>query len=342
WACARPSSLPVKNRNKHITDILEILQKKYENLGDQWRVKGYTKAISSIKNYPREITTREEAEAIPNIGKRLADKIWEIISCGHLRKLDYMDNDVQTALNVFTKIWGAGPATAHNWIAQGLYTLDDIRAKAKLNYHQSIGLKYYDDFNERIPRAEVVEIEAVIREEATAIELGLEVITCGSYRREKPTCGDVDILISHPNGRSHQGVYHKLLRRLQAKDFLTEILVNQDVDIDHQKLLGVCKLPEEGRKYRRLDIIVVPYREWACSLLYFTGSGHFNRSMRLLARKKRMHLSEHAISVGVLRKVTACSGNQKLTRGTPVPTKCEADIFALLGLDYLEPKDRDC
>lgn len=25
-----------------------------------------------------------------------------------------------------------------------------------------------------------------------------------------------------------------------------------------------------------------------------------------------------------------------------MPTKCEADIFALLGLDYLEPEDRDC
>lgn len=39
-----------------------------------------------------------------------------------------------------------------------------------------------------------------------AIEPDLKVVTCGSYRRGKPTCGDVDILMSHPNGRSHQGV----------------------------------------------------------------------------------------------------------------------------------------
>ena len=37
-------------------------------------------------------------------------------------------------------------------------------------------------------------------------------------------------------------------------------------------------------QHRRLDIIVVPYAEYPCALLYFTGSGHFNRSMRSKAQ----------------------------------------------------------
>lgn len=37
-------------------------------------------------------------------------------------------------------------------------------------------------------------------------------------------------------------------------------------------------------QHRRLDIITVPYRELPCALLYFTGSGLFNRSMRCKAR----------------------------------------------------------
>ena len=143
---------------------------------------------------------------------------------------------------------------------------------------------------------------------------------CGSYRRGKATCGDIDMLLSHPDGRSHSKLFKPLLARLtdQGSDdrlssleslsrwlgFLTDDLVIQE-DGTQQKYLGVCKLPGEGKKvnpvdylflllelmffswqHRRLDVIVVPYSEWACSLLYFTGSGYFNRSMRLYAHKK--------------------------------------------------------
>jgi DNA polymerase/3'-5' exonuclease PolX len=47
--------------------------------------------------------------------------------------------------------------------------------------------------------------------------------------------------------------------------------------------------------HRRLDLIFVPRHEWACSLLYFTGSDVFNRSIRLRARNMGMNLSQHAL-----------------------------------------------
>jgi DNA polymerase lambda len=50
-------------------------------------------------------------------------------------------------------------------------------------------------------------------------------------------------------------------------------------------------------------LIFIPANEWACSLLYFTGSAMFNRSMRRLARRLNMSLSQHGLYHGVLRKV---------------------------------------
>lgn len=62
-------------------------------------------------------------------------------------------------------------------------------------------------------------------------------------------------------------------------------------------------------QYRRIDIIVVPYDEYACALVYFTGSAHLNRSLRLLAKKSGMSLSEHSLNTGVIRKVTTADLN---------------------------------
>ena len=45
---------------------------------------------------------------------------------------------------------------------QGFRSLDDLRNKAKLSHNQQVGLKYYEEFLERIPRNEVTEIEATV------------------------------------------------------------------------------------------------------------------------------------------------------------------------------------
>ena len=88
---------------------------------------------------------------------------------------------------------------------------------------QQIGLKYYDEFIERIPRKEVDEIESVVKGLVKEINHGLIVLTCGSYRRGKSTCGDVDCLVSHPDGKSHKGVFQ------QVRIFSTNSCANRQV-----------------------------------------------------------------------------------------------------------------
>ena len=54
-----------------------------------------------------------------------------------------------------------------------------------------------------------------MRNTALEVNPGLIAICCGSYRRGKPTCGDVDVLITHPDGKSHKGVFSKILTSLK-------------------------------------------------------------------------------------------------------------------------------
>ncbi|XP_012517200.1 PREDICTED: DNA polymerase lambda isoform X2 [Propithecus coquereli] len=312
WVCAQPSSQKANNYNLHITEKLEVLAKAYTVQGDKWRALGYAKAINALKSFHKPVTSYQEACSIPGIGKRMAEKIIEILESGHLRKLDHISES-------------------------GFRSLEDIRNQASLTTQQAIGLKHYDDFLERMPREEAAEIEQTVREAARAFNPGLLCVACGSYRRGKMTCGDVDVLITHPDGRSHQGIFSRLLDSLRQQGFLTDDLVSHEENGQQQKYLGVCQLPGPGRRHRRLDIIVVPYSEFACALLYFTGSAHFNRSMRALAKTKGMSLSEHALSTGVVRNTQGV----KVGLGQVLPTPTEKDVFRLLGLPYREPAERD-
>lgn len=53
-----------------------------------------------------------------------------------------------------------------------------------------------------------------VRDAVLAIDPHLVAMACGSYRRGKTTCGDVDVLISHPDGKSHKGIFSKVLQSL--------------------------------------------------------------------------------------------------------------------------------
>ena len=120
------------------------------------------------------------------------------------------------------------------WYAQGYRSVSELVNCPSLTKMQVIGVKYYEDFQMRIPRAEVNEVEQLVIRAAHALSPGAQVVTCGSCRRlmvwqpsslahvllhltllVQPDCGDIDILITHPDGVSHATLFEPLVRRLQ-------------------------------------------------------------------------------------------------------------------------------
>jgi DNA polymerase lambda len=59
------------------------------------------------------------------------------------------------------------------------------------------------------------------------------VVACGSYRRGKLLCGDVDILITNKDGTPIKGMMETLVSRLEKEGFLKE-------------RLGALKFSKEG------------------------------------------------------------------------------------------------
>jgi len=80
----------------------------------------------------------------------------------------------------------------------------------------------------------------------------IQIECCGSYRRGKPTCGDVDVLISSKFKLS----LLKIVEHLESTGFLKERLQTPSLN-EHgsESYMGVCK---QDRLARRIDIKVYP------------------------------------------------------------------------------------
>lgn len=263
---------------------------------NSFKITQMQRTIKLIQNADHPIRSRDDAQRAGVKGAKTLAKVDEILRTGGLSLVQESSNSSSfQAMLSFLNIHGVGPSTAGVFVARGWLSLEDLRRnRDKLNRVQRIGLDLYADLTTKIPRAEVAEIFAVVKECACRIDPGLVLEVCGSYRRGKPACGDIDILISHPNGHGHEGVLPLLVQALTASGFMTHALTTpEESDMGHGKFMGTCRLSDRADAlHRRLDLIVTPWVEWGPALLYFTGSAHFNRSMRLLA-------SEYTHIVGV-------------------------------------------
>ncbi|XP_067003567.2 DNA polymerase lambda isoform X3 [Anabrus simplex] len=238
--------------NQLIIGELQKLADAFRSSGDQWRAHGYDKAISAIKAYGKEITKFEDVASLPNIGQRMAAKIQEILEFGKLRKVDEICNDEKVkVVELFTKVWGVGPATAESWYLQGYRTLNDLLTKANLTKQQKIGLKYFDEIQDSMSREEVESIFAVVREAALMVEPSLKIMLVGSYRRGKEMCGDVDVLIVKEDNVA-KDILTCIITQLKETGFITDDLVSMETNGNQKKYLGLCRLPGENCKGKNI------------------------------------------------------------------------------------------
>ncbi|KXT11268.1 hypothetical protein AC579_8383 [Pseudocercospora musae] len=328
------------NPNEATIDVLQQMADYYGQIGDEWRVRAYRKAIATLRNHPVKVSTKKEAGALPNVGPRLAEKIEEIAFTSRLRRLDHAKAEPQDqVLQTFMGVYGAGLKKATEWVQQGYQTLDELMEKAGLTENQRIGIEHYEDFRARIPRAEVAEHGRIVRQALQAIDPAFNVIIGGSFRRGSATSGDIDCIITRPDtGSDHLRniVIGQLVPRLTAKGFLVASLAMTARD-DGSKWHGASCLP--GSKiWRRLDFLLVPSDELGAALIYFTGNDIFNRSLRLLASTKGMRLNQRGLYKDVLRG----KARIKLTDGALVEGKDEKKIFAALGVPWRPPEHRIC
>ncbi|KAL1966481.1 hypothetical protein VTN77DRAFT_4403 [Rasamsonia byssochlamydoides] len=328
------------NPNARTIEILQQMSDYYSRTADHWRTIAYRKAINALRKQQTRISTKAQALAIAGIGERLADKIEEIVCTDRLRRLENTSlTSEDKALQLFLGVYGAGFTQASRWIAMGYRTLEDLRTKADLSRNQRIGVERYDDFQQRIPRAEVEAHGNIVREAVQRADADMEVILAGSYRRGAADSGDIDVLITKPGATMEcirSIMMNTVVPRLFDQGFLKVSLATSSRN-DGSKWHGASALPGSD-VWRRIDLLFVPGDEIGAALLYFTGNDIFNRSIRLLASKKGMCLNQHGLYKAVLRGRHRVKANP----GCLVEGRDEKRIFEVLGVPWRPPEHRIC
>ena len=313
-----------------IIDALDTLRKRDVADKQPFKAKAYQKVIQQLQagaDSSPAIRSWEDLKNIQGIGDKIRAKIDEIFATGVLASAERTKaSGTLSALETFQGIYGIGPAKSSALVKGGFKTIADLRSAAScananpslLNTNQTLGLKYYEDLLQRIPRPEMEQHAALLR---SACPAALTMDIVGSYRRGAASSGDIDVLLK-AEGKQSSKAFTTMIENIKTTYPTVEILA-----LGPKKCMAIIKLNPTAPA-RRLDLLLTPAAEYPYALFYFTGSDKFNVAVRSYALELGYTLNEHTLSV------------VEPAMPIPPPMETEEDIFGFLGLRYIPPTER--
>lgn len=315
-----------------------------ESIRQKYRLKATKKNINILKKIKFKIKKSTDLKNIPDITQKTIDRVNEIINTGKLSEIrnDLKKNKNLNSIQELENVIGIGKKIAKDLVLHhNIHNVEELKDavstnKIILNDKILLGLKYYGVVKGDIPRKEIKLIKSYLKKEAAKLDPLLKIKICGSYRRGREKSGDIDVLLYHPLIKSF---YDKnLSTKYNIKTYLklfVESLEHDNFILDHItdkkykiKYMGFCKYKKNP--VRRIDIRFIPLSSLPTAVLYFTGPHELNTVMRTVAKKKNMILNEY----GLYKIDDSGEKNQ-------IKTKSEEDVFKILGMKYLTPKERE-
>lgn len=342
--------------NKELIQQLELCKKKIASEGGKavgFKLRSFNSAIKAIKTINEPISEAVQLKDIKGIGKGILSRVDEYCNNGiieEIRDIPVETNTLNTTneLQQLLRITGVGEKKAEKLIKDGWNLekllqickdsskIQELLTKKVITHHQYLGIKYFHDLELRIPHDEITEISKLFDMWFPEFNSTSQYQILGSYRRNALTSGDMDVLVSIPTIKTDHDLemasdtLPKLVHFLTKKGFLVDHLTKDG----KSKYMGMCRL--HNNPVRRIDIRLVPFESKGAAILYFTGSGEFNRIMRKWAIQLGYKLNEY----GLWKR----KGEGKITKQTEFDfsqnSYSEETIFQELGLDYLTPPQR--
>ncbi len=316
--------MPVHNADiaaafRRLADLLEIEDE------NPFRVRAYRNAAATVGGLPRDaagmIADGADLSELPGIGDDLAAKIAEMVETGSLHLLEEIETRVPPGLSDMARVPGLGPKRVkaiHD--ALGIDTVEALERAARdgrLRTLSGFGARTEKNILDQLARFEGVEkrlrlIDAEhIAEPLVAYIRGIDgvkqAVIAGSYRRQKETVGDLDILVTAKDGAA-------VITRFVAYDEVGDIVSK-----------GTTRSTVMLKSRFQVDLRVVPEVSYGAALFYFTGSKAHNIELRKRAIRRGWKLNEYGLFDGDDR----------------IAGKTEEEIYEKLALPFIVPQLRE-
>ncbi|PLW19692.1 hypothetical protein PCASD_13183 [Puccinia coronata f. sp. avenae] len=354
----RPGSGTSK-KNGPNEDICQNLEKIIELYGssqnDNFRTLAFRKAVNILRAQTKRLDDIDMLRKLEGIGPKMAQKILEIANTNTHRRLQ-LATDQDVCRTLFKGIYGVDDHLAHKWYSKGLRTLGDVRDRKDgivLSPAQELGLRFFDDLQERVPRKEADLIFNQVNQAAIQVDSQLKLFLVGSFRRGEESCEDIHIILTRedpgPDGITYHDSMLRLYVQLKKDGLIThELSTGKKAEKNNPMvLLCLCAINQPGfSKQRRLYLRGVPCNQLGAALIYFTGNEIFNRSLRLKARHMGYTLTQqglfksspsafHSKFNDLLTPSITNEFNHSRPPTTMVASKTEEEIFKILEVPFL-------
>ena len=308
----------------------------FDELGDLYeldgaiihRVAAYRNAAKAVRDATTSIAARTRAGTVtelPGIGKTLEEKLVALIETGEIPAVTKLRAKFPPGLVAMTRLPGLGPKRARKLFDElGIDSLDALKAAAEAQ--QLRGVKGFGPkFEESVlaalaagageaPRGRVALHDALAVAEPLVEALrshpaSERVELAGSARRWRDSVKDLDIIATAKDPAALSAAFAGL-------DML-------------ESASGLGSAGGRGRTHNGLsvDLKIVAPEQFGNLLQHFTGSKEHNVALREAAVKRGLHVSEYGVLDDATGETHRCA--------------TEEEVYALLGLPYLEPELRE-
>lgn len=291
-----------------------------------FKARAYTRLARTIRALSSSVASMvargQDVGEIPGVGEHMREHLADLVRTGTFPRLEALRARVHPGLRELLAIPGLGPKrvqvlrdalgvadvdSLERALAEGrVESLGGFGARSVARLRASMAHRVRSQ-GRRWPRAEAAPIARAVVKRLRSVPGVEQVEIAGSFRRGRPTVGDLDVLV-----------------RAQSGDPVTRAFVDHS-DVAEVLARGRTKASVRLRSGLQVDLRVVPAESFGAALVYFTGSKAHNIGLRRRGRTLGLKVNEYGVWKGRER----------------IAGRTEEDVYAALGLAWVDPRRRE-